>query len=51
MFIWVTLKCLLGSKVLYFPQQNINLARAVLTTVTLAARMMGHTEEGSINVC
>lgn len=51
MFIWVKLKCLLGNKVLYFPHQNVNLARAVLTTVTLAGRMTGHTEEGSINVC
>lgn len=49
MFIWVTLKCFLGSKVLYFPPRDVNLARAVLTTVTLAARMMGH--RGGINRC
>ena len=45
MFIWVKLKCLLGSKVLSFPHQNVNLARAMLTTVTSAARMVGHTED------
>lgn len=50
MFIWVP-KCLLGSKILYLPHQKVSLTRAAFTTVTLASRMEGSTEEGSIDIC